>query len=80
MVRPHRFVLTNVAGNGVNHFSGIVEHIVYRGEIVTLTARSGAAVLKADLPTHAGKLPEKGSRVTLAVAPEDVTVIGDDSQ
>ena len=80
MVRPHRFVLADAAGDGVNHFPGVVEHILYRGEIVTLTARSGEAVLRADLPTHAGKLPERGSRVTLAVAPEDVTLIGDGSQ
>jgi len=52
-----------------------VEHIVYRGQTLTLTVRCGTQRLQADLPTHAGVLPEKGGEITLAVAPEDVTFI-----
>ena len=75
MVRPHRFRLTDRA-EGANVFSGTVEHFVYRGQILTLSVRSGESLLLADLHTHAGHLPAKGDRVTLTVAPEDVTFIG----
>ncbi|WP_136684056.1 ABC transporter ATP-binding protein [Falsirhodobacter xinxiangensis] len=72
MVRPHRLVM----GGAANSFTGTVEHIVYRGQILTMTVRSGQTRLQADLHTHAGALPEKGQTVTLGVAPEDVTFIG----
>ncbi|WP_028035348.1 ABC transporter ATP-binding protein [Chelativorans sp. J32] len=75
MVRPHRLVLDGTGAAGVNRFSGTVEHIVYRGQTLTLTVRCGTQRLQADLPTHAGVLPEKGGEITLAVAPEDVTFI-----
>lgn len=74
MVRPHRFTLAGA--DAPNSFGGTVEHSVYRGETLTLSVRSGDKVLLADLHTHAGKLPLKGDRVTLAVAPDDVTFIG----
>jgi putative spermidine/putrescine transport system ATP-binding protein len=73
LVRPHRFLL----GDGVNAFSGIVEHVTYRGQMLTLGVRAGDHRLQADLPTHAAALPAKGERVTLSVAPEDVTLIGE---
>lgn len=75
MIRPHRLVLADSAGQP-NSFTGTVEHIVYRGQILTLNIRCGGRLLQADLPTHAGVLPEKGGEVTLAVAAEDVTLIG----
>ncbi|MCQ1853446.1 ABC transporter ATP-binding protein [Neorhizobium galegae] len=75
MIRPHRLVLADSAGQP-NSFTGTVEHIVYRGQILTLNIRCGGRLLQADLPTHAGVLPEKGSEVTLAVAPQDVTLVG----
>lgn len=34
---PHHFVL----GEGVNVFSGIVEHVTYRGQMLTLGVRAG---------------------------------------
>ncbi|WP_367353661.1 ABC transporter ATP-binding protein [Agrobacterium pusense] len=73
LVRPHRFLL----GDGVNAFSGVVEHVTYRGQMLTLGVRAGDHRLQADLPTHAATLPAKGERVTLSVAPEDVTLIGE---
>jgi putative spermidine/putrescine transport system ATP-binding protein len=76
MIRPHRLTVTLGQTGGPNHFSGNVEHVVYRGQILTLTVRCGSHRLQADLLTHAGALPEKGSLVTLAVAPQDVTFIG----
>jgi putative spermidine/putrescine transport system ATP-binding protein len=75
MIRPHRLVLADSAGQP-NSFTGTVEHIVYRGQILTLNIRCGGRLLQADLPTHAGILPDKGSEVTLAVAPQDVTLVG----
>ncbi|WP_416067290.1 ABC transporter ATP-binding protein [Rhizobium sp. ZK1] len=75
MVRPHRLLLAGDAGQP-NSFSGVVEHIVYRGQILTLSVRCGGRLLQADLPTHAGILPRKGDDVTLTVAPDDVTLIG----
>jgi putative spermidine/putrescine transport system ATP-binding protein len=79
MIRPHRLVLVNDAPGPselANAFQGAVEHIVYRGQTLTLSVRCGGRLLQADLPTHAGTLPDKGDRVTLTVAPQDVTVIG----
>ena len=78
MIRPHRLRLIEDAGQ-VNTFDGIVEHVVYRGQTLSLTLRCGERLLQADLPTHAGAMPEKGSRVSLAVSPEDVTVIGEEA-
>jgi putative spermidine/putrescine transport system ATP-binding protein len=75
MIRPHRLLLAGEAGQP-NSFTGTVEHIVYRGQILTLSVRCGSRLLQADLPTHAGVLPRKGEQVTLTVAPEDVTLIG----
>jgi len=75
MVRPHRLLLAGEDGQP-NSFTGTVEHIVYRGQILTLSVRCGSRLLQADLPTHAGVLPQKGDQVTLTVAPEDVTLIG----
>ncbi|UIY31778.1 TOBE domain-containing protein (plasmid) [Neorhizobium galegae] len=75
MIRPHRLVLADSAGQP-NSFTGTVEHIVYRGQILTLNIRCGGRLLQADLPTHAGVLPEKGDEVTLAVAAQDVTLVG----
>ncbi|MBP2563156.1 putative spermidine/putrescine transport system ATP-binding protein [Neorhizobium galegae] len=75
MVRPHRLLLAGEHGQP-NSFTGVVEHIVYRGQILTLSVRCGSRLLQADLPTHAGVLPQKGDQVTLTVAPEDVTLIG----
>lgn len=75
MIRPHRLVLADSAGQP-NSFTGTVEHIVYRGQILTLNIRCGGRLLQADLPTHAGVLPEKGDEVTLAVAAQDITLVG----
>lgn len=75
MIRPHRLLVARDTG-GVNCFTGKVEHIVYRGQMLTLNVRCGGRLLQADLPTHAGGLPEKGDDVTLTVAPEDVTLVG----
>ncbi len=75
MVRPHRLLLAGDTGQP-NSFSGVVEHVVYRGQILTLSVRCGGRLLQADLPTHAGILPRKGDDVTLTVAPDDVTLIG----
>ncbi|CAN7654624.1 ABC transporter ATP-binding protein [Neorhizobium sp. LjRoot104] len=76
MIRPHRLAVALGRAEGINCFAGTVEHVVYRGQILTLTVRSGNYRLQADLLTHAGILPEKGSEVTLSVAPQDVTFIG----
>ncbi|MFK0386458.1 ABC transporter ATP-binding protein [Agrobacterium sp. NPDC090273] len=73
LVRPHRFVL----GEGVNSFSGIVDHVVYRGQMLTISVKTGDHRLQADLPTHAATLPMKGDHVTLSVAPDDVTLVGE---
>jgi putative spermidine/putrescine transport system ATP-binding protein len=75
MIRPHRLLLSRDAGQP-NRLAGIVEHLVYRGQIMTVTVRCGEKRLQADLPTHAGNLPDKGSELTLTVAPEDVTLVG----
>ncbi|WP_113340592.1 ABC transporter ATP-binding protein [Rhizobium cremeum] len=75
MVRPHRLLLAGDTSQP-NSFSGVVEHVVYRGQILTLSVRCGGRLLQADLPTHAGILPRKGDDVTLTVAPDDVTLIG----
>jgi putative spermidine/putrescine transport system ATP-binding protein len=74
LVRPHRIVLGD---QGPNHFSGVVEHLVYRGQLLTLTVRVGERTIVADLPTHAGKLPALGETVSLSIAPDDVTLIGE---
>ncbi len=75
MVRPHRLLLAGDTSQP-NSFSGVVEHVVYRGQLLTLSVRCGGRLLQADLPTHAGILPRKGDDVTLTVAPDDVTLIG----
>ncbi len=75
MVRPHRLLLAGYTSQP-NSFSGVVEHVVYRGQLLTLSVRCGGRLLQADLPTHAGILPRKGDDVTLTVAPDDVTLIG----
>ncbi len=79
MIRPHRLRLAE-GGVTANTFKGTVEHVVYRGQILTMNVRCGKKLLQADLPTHAGSLPEKGSEVTLSVAPEDVTLIGEEAR
>jgi len=73
LVRPHRLV---VNGPGENTFEGTVKHLVYRGDMLTLNVSVGEHLFTVDLPTHAGILPERGDKVTLAVARGDVTVIG----
>lgn len=73
LVRPHRLAL---GGTGANRFTGTVEDVVYRGQIMTLTLRSGGTTLQADIPTHAGALPARGDEIALTVAPEDVTLVG----
>lgn len=77
LVRPHRLVLdADSAATGPNRFQGRVEHVVYRGEILTLTVRSGERTIRADVLTHAGSLPAKGDHVALRVAEGDVTLVG----
>ncbi|KKB12175.1 spermidine/putrescine ABC transporter ATP-binding protein [Devosia geojensis] len=73
LVRPHRFTLN---GKGENAFEGVVRHLVYRGDTLTLDVDVKDRTFLVDLPTHAGTLPERGDRVTLTVARDDVTVIG----
>nr|WP_280517805.1 ABC transporter ATP-binding protein [Falsirhodobacter halotolerans] len=73
LIRPHRLAL---GGTGANRFTGVVEDVIYRGQIMTITVRAGTVALQADIPTHAGSLPERGQEITLTVAPEDVTLIG----
>lgn len=74
MVRPHRFKLGQP---GPNAFSGQIESLVYRGQILTLGVAVGDRKLTADLHTHAGHLPAKGETVSLSVAPEDVTFLSE---
>ncbi|GLQ11907.1 ABC transporter ATP-binding protein [Devosia yakushimensis] len=74
LVRPHRILLGH---QGTNHFTGTVEHLVYRGQILTLTVKVGERTIIADLPTHAGKLPVTGETIALSIAPDDVTLIGE---
>ncbi len=74
LIRPHRLTLATAAVD--NHFTGTVEHIVYRGQVQSMTVRCGEQRLQADLFTHAGQLPQIGDRVSLAVAAEDITLIG----
>lgn len=75
MIRPHRLLVAR-DDSQPNRFTGTVEHIIYRGQMLTLNVRCGGKLLQADLPTHAGTLPDKGDTVTLTVAPEDVTLVG----
>ena len=75
-IRPHRLTVAPGSVEGPNCFAGTVEHVVYRGHILTLTVRSGRHKLQADPLTHAGVLPQKGDDVTLTVAPDDVAFIG----
>ncbi|WP_377297877.1 ABC transporter ATP-binding protein [Rhizobium sp. SGZ-381] len=78
LIRPHRLVLATDVRQP-NSFTGTVEHVVYRGQTLTLQVRCGDRLLQADLPTHAGVLPEKQSEVTLSVAAEDVTLVGEEA-
>ena len=73
LIRPHRLTLN---GPGENQFSGTVQHLVYRGDTLTLTVDVGDRPFLVDLPTHAGTLPSRGDTVTLAVARDDVTMVG----
>lgn len=75
MIRPHRLRMAEQS-DSTNNFKGIVEHIVYRGQLLSLSVRCGEKLLQADLPTHAGALPQKGDEIALAVSPQDVTVVG----
>ncbi|WHA42710.1 ABC transporter ATP-binding protein [Agrobacterium larrymoorei] len=75
MIRPHRLRVAEQS-DSTNNFKGIVEHIVYRGQLLSLSVRSGGKLLQADLPTHAGALPQKGDEIALSVSPQDVTVVG----
>ncbi|QCI99719.1 ABC transporter ATP-binding protein [Agrobacterium larrymoorei] len=75
MIRPHRLRVAEQS-DSTNNFKGIVEHIVYRGQLLSLSVRCGEKLLRADLPTHAGALPQKGDEIALAVSPQDVTVVG----
>jgi putative spermidine/putrescine transport system ATP-binding protein len=74
MVRPHRFILGN---GGQNTYNGIVRHLVYRGETMTLSVDIGGQLVTVDLPTHAGTLPERGDTIAVSLASEDVTLIGE---
>ncbi|HEY4200375.1 MAG TPA: ABC transporter ATP-binding protein [Devosiaceae bacterium] len=73
LVRPHRFTLK---GQGENVFTAQVQHLVYRGDTLTLDVSVGDKTLRVDLPTHAGTLPHQGDTISLSVASDDVTVIG----
>ncbi len=75
MIRPHRLRMAEQS-DSTNNFKGTVEHIVYRGQLLSLSVRCGEKLLQADLPTHAGALPQKGDEIALAVSPQDVTVVG----
>ncbi|WP_288430878.1 ABC transporter ATP-binding protein [uncultured Agrobacterium sp.] len=75
MIRPHRLRMAEQS-DSTNNFKGIVEYIVYRGQLLSLSVRCGEKLLQADLPTHAGALPQKGAEIALAVSPQDVTVVG----
>ncbi|MCS2608084.1 ABC transporter ATP-binding protein [Halomonas dongshanensis] len=76
LVRPHRLALVEAGSGGVNRFAGRVENVVYRGQLMSITVAAQGVRLQADIPTHAGALPERGQQVTLSVAPEDVTLVG----
>ncbi|PWC17743.1 ABC transporter ATP-binding protein [Brenneria corticis] len=76
LIRPHRLAPA-LAGNnaGVNRFSGIVERIVYRGQVQSLTVVCGQHRLQAEIFTHVGYAPQVGESITLTVDPADVTLI-----
>ncbi|WP_126975017.1 ABC transporter ATP-binding protein [Frigidibacter oleivorans] len=76
MVRPHRLKLAQDAAPGPNRFAGQVEKVTYRGQILTLAVDVAGRRMLADMHTHAGALPQTGDRITLTVAPVDVTLIG----
>ena len=75
LLRPHRIAVGPPEATGVNHFTGTVEQVVYRGEILSLTIAIGPYRIHADSPTRAGAVPRKGERVGISIAPDDVTVI-----
>ena len=75
MLRPHRVAVGNPGQQGVNQFSGTVEHIVYRGEILSLTVKVGSHLIQSDNLTRAAIIPRKGDTVGLSIAPDDVTII-----
>ena len=80
LIRPHRLRLVPApSAPAPNHFTGVVEHRVYRGQYLTLTVACGAHRLLADIPTQTGVDPQPGDAVTLAVAREDVTPIAGDA-
>jgi putative spermidine/putrescine transport system ATP-binding protein len=75
MLRPHRMAIGSVEAQGGNQFAGTVEHIVYRGEILSLTVKVGSHRIQSDSLTRAAIIPRKGDVVGLSIAADDVTVI-----
>ncbi|WP_409310706.1 ABC transporter ATP-binding protein [Pectobacterium sp. B1J-3] len=77
LIRPHRLVpVFSDQRDGVNHFRGVVERIVYRGQVQALMVRCGQYQLQAEIFTHVGYVPKVGEAITFMVDPADVTLIG----
>jgi putative spermidine/putrescine transport system ATP-binding protein len=75
MLRPHRIAVGNPGVQGANQFTGTVEHIVYRGEILSMNVAVGLHRIQTDSLTRAAIIPRKGDVVGLSIMADDVTVI-----
>jgi len=76
LIRPHRLKRIDEASATHNVFRGHIAHIVYRGQIVTLSVAVGSLTIQADLHTHADFIPQIGDAITLQALAADVTLIG----
>lgn len=77
LIRPHRLVpVLSGKRDGINHFHGVVERIVYRGQVQVLTVLCGQYQLQAEIFTHIGYVPKVGEPITFVVDAADVTLIG----
>jgi putative spermidine/putrescine transport system ATP-binding protein len=75
MLRPHRIAVGNPGVQRANRFTGTVEHIVYRGEILSMNVAVGLHRIQTDSLTRAAIIPRKGDVVGLSIMADDVTVI-----
>ena len=82
-VRPEHITITPCRDRDDRSLSGTIETVVFAGASKTALVRLHAFpgfVLRADVPSNLRSLPERGSEVAVAFAPEALRVFGSEER